>query len=142
MRHHVRVGGAPRLVTFALALIACAGSGCVLGPDYVRPTVEVPAAYRFGDQAYMVSGAIDQYAWWNSLGDPVLDGLIRETLANNRDLRIATARVDEFAAILAAYGATYGYTRYPDANHVLTFDRAFTDMTLYGWLLAQKREKS
>ncbi len=58
------------------------------------------------------------------------------------DEAVPVSGADEFAAILSAYGATYGYNRYPDANHVLTFDRAFTDMTLYGWLLAQKREAS
>lgn len=92
MKHH-----ASCLATIALCLTA----GCVQGPDYEKPAVEVPPAYRYADQAYMIAGAADQYAWWNSLGDPVLDGLIRECLANNRDLRIATARVDEFAAILA-----------------------------------------
>jgi outer membrane protein, multidrug efflux system len=76
----------------------CLASSCVQGPDYVKPTVEVPAAYRFGDQ---FPGTAQQPAWWNAYHDPHLDGLVREALANNLDLRIATARVDEFAAILA-----------------------------------------
>ena len=71
------------------------------GPNYQKPTVEVPTSYRFGDQAYQMATPTDSQAWWNSFGDPVLDQLVRECLANNRDLRIATARVDEFAAILA-----------------------------------------
>lgn len=82
-------------------LALCLTAGCVQGPNYEKPTVEVPAAYRYTDQAYMLPASIDSHAWWNGLNDPVLDGLIRETLANNRDLRIATARVDEFTAILA-----------------------------------------
>jgi multidrug efflux system outer membrane protein len=85
------------LATLALCLTA----GCVQGPNYEKPVIEVPAAYRYGDQAYMLAASTDSYAWWNGLRDPVLDGLIRECLANNRDLRIATARVDEFTAILA-----------------------------------------
>jgi multidrug efflux system outer membrane protein len=40
-------------------------------------------------------------SWWNGFDDKHLDELVHEALANNRDLRIATARVDEFAAILA-----------------------------------------
>jgi len=83
------------------ALALCLTAGCVQGPNYERPTVEVPASYRYTDQAYMLPASTDSHAWWNGLSDPVLDGLIRETLANNRDLRIATARVDEFTAILA-----------------------------------------
>ena len=47
------------------------------------------------------AGTAQQPAWWNAYRDPYLDGLVREALVNNRDLRIATARVDEFAAILA-----------------------------------------
>ena len=73
-------------------------SGCVQGPDYVKPAVEVPPAYRFGE---LLPSTAQQPAWWNAYRDPYLDGLVREALANNRDLRIATARVDEFAAILA-----------------------------------------
>lgn len=87
----------PRTAALALMLTA----SCVQGPDYQKPTVEVPAAYRFDDQAYQLGGPADSHGWWNSFGDPLLDQMVRETLANNRDLRIATARVAEFAAILA-----------------------------------------
>jgi outer membrane protein, multidrug efflux system len=76
-------------------------SGCVQGPNYVKPAVEVPAAYRFGGTAAQTDIETAREAWWNGFGDPHLDGLVKEALANNRDLRIATARVDEFAAILA-----------------------------------------
>ena len=73
-------------------------SGCVQGPDYSRPEVEVPGAYRF---AQLSAESIDQPGWWNAYRDQHLDALVREALASNRDLRIASARVDEFAAILA-----------------------------------------
>jgi len=76
----------------------CLVSGCVQGPDYVKPTVEIPRAYRFGEP---LPGTAQQPAWWNAYHDPYLDGLVHEALANNLDLRIAAARVDEFAAILA-----------------------------------------
>lgn len=83
------------------ALALCLTAGCVQGPDYEKPTVEVPAGYRFGDQAYLINTSTDGHYWWNAYRDPYLDALVREALASNRDLRIATARVDEFAAILA-----------------------------------------
>ena len=76
-------------------------TGCVQGPDYVKPTVETPSAYRFADTAVQPDAATAQEAWWDRFGDPYLDALVKEAIANNRDLRIATARVDEFAAILA-----------------------------------------
>ena len=75
-------------------------SACVQGPDYVRPAVAVPDAYRFaGNQTDGTSAA--ESPWWDGFGDPNLDALVQEALANNRNLTIATARVDEFAAILA-----------------------------------------
>ncbi|HEU5482652.1 MAG TPA: efflux transporter outer membrane subunit [Sphingomicrobium sp.] len=83
--------------TFAVTLV----SGCVQGPDYVKPAVAVPADYRFGDAAPLSSPAVAGQAWWGGFGDEMLDRLVAEALENNRDLRIATARVDEFAAILA-----------------------------------------
>ena len=39
--------------------------------------------------------------WWQAFGDPTLDALVAEALVNNRDLRIASARVDEAAAIVS-----------------------------------------
>lgn len=92
---------ARRRLQFTAVCFSAAVGGCVQGPDYVKPEVAVPGVYRFGDQAFMVEAPVDSRQWWGSFGDPVLDELVRESLANNRDLRIATARVDEFAAILA-----------------------------------------
>lgn len=81
----------------ALSLV----SGCVQGPDYVKPTVEVPSNYRFGQHAPGPAQLEPEEAWWDGFGDPNLDKLVTEALTTNRDLRMATARVDEFAAILA-----------------------------------------
>jgi outer membrane protein, multidrug efflux system len=84
----------------AMALPGLVG-GCVQGPNYVKPSVEIPAGYRFATHPGQAAELTAETAWWTAFGDPRLDALIDETLANNRDLRIATARVDEFAAILA-----------------------------------------
>src|SRR4051794_21531966 len=75
-------------------------AGCVQGPNYVKPVVPVPANYRFATPpgaAYQP----EHQAWWWGFDDPRLNALVDEGLAKNRDLRIATARVDEFSAILA-----------------------------------------
>jgi len=79
----------------------CLVGGCVQGPDYVKPAVELPRTYRFSDQTVAPAPATIGPIWWNQLGDKHLDSLVQEALANNRNLMIATARVDEFAAILA-----------------------------------------
>jgi multidrug efflux system outer membrane protein len=88
-----------RRITWLVCSMALAG--CVQGPDYVKPAVGVPGAYRFGaKQAPMVEAAAES-PWWHGFGDRHLDALVQESLASNRNLMIATARVDEFAAILA-----------------------------------------
>jgi predicted peptidase len=55
------------------------------------------------------------------------------------DASVPVGGADAFASELVRVGATFGYTRYPDARHGETSDRAFRDMTLLNWLLAQKR---
>jgi len=81
----------------SLSLLA----GCVQGPDYVKPPIEVPSSYRFSQPPVPPDTETAREAWWSGFGDPYLTQLVGEALAKNRDLRIATARVDEFAAILA-----------------------------------------
>ena len=78
--------------------VLCAGcsvalAACMVGPDYRRPEVAVPAAYDYQTAAAVEAEAI---AWWKQLGDPVLDDLIDKSLAQNKDLAVAAARVDEF----------------------------------------------
>ena len=70
-------------------------SGCMVGPDYEKPEVDTPAAWR-----YEVSEAADTVntAWWRQFDDLVLDELVDEALDNNKDVRIAVARVEEFSA--------------------------------------------
>ena len=67
--------------------------GCLLGPDYVRPTVPTPATFRFETtEAAEVANAM----WWEQFKDPVLNDLIAAALADNKDVKIAAARVDQF----------------------------------------------
>jgi multidrug efflux system outer membrane protein len=68
-------------------------AGCAVGPDYRRPAVDIPGAWRFEEKA-----ALDRAntAWWGQFEDPVLEDLIRAALKENYDLRIATARVEEY----------------------------------------------
>ncbi len=87
----------------SIALVTCALQlgGCLQGPNYVKPSVSVPPAYRSAGTLLQTGPSINEDHWWTGYGDRHLDALVEEALANNRDLRIATARVDEFAAILA-----------------------------------------
>lgn len=87
--------GTALLLRLLASVMLLALSGCLLGPDYMRPAVGVPATYRFaqGEAASIVNPL-----WWQQFQDPVLDQLIATALAENRDVKIAAARVDEFRA--------------------------------------------
>jgi multidrug efflux system outer membrane protein len=69
--------------------------GCTVGPDYVRPQVDSPQAWRVD---YAAAAGVANTRWWEQFGDPVLDNLIDTALRENKDVRIAAARVEEFAA--------------------------------------------
>lgn len=55
------------------------------------------------------------------------------------DQSVPVAGADEVAQALSNLEAHSGYTRYPDASHGGTSERAFADMTIYRWLLEQSR---
>jgi len=70
-------------------------AGCTLGNNYVRPPVDIPDAWRVD---YAAATETANTRWWRQFDDPVLDDLIDTALRDNKDVRIAAARVEEFAA--------------------------------------------
>ena len=82
------------------ALMLASAAGCALGPDYQRPETATPAAYRFEDDA--TEDSVADAGWWEVYQDPVLRSLIRDGLANNLDVRIAAARIDQARAALGS----------------------------------------
>ena len=81
-------------------LLCLALTGCMVGPDYQHPDIETPAAYRYADhEARNLSNTL----WWEQFQDPVLNELIRSALLENKDIKIAAARVEEFQG---RYGET------------------------------------
>jgi multidrug efflux system outer membrane protein len=81
-----------RAVALVLVRATCS---CTIGPDYRRPDVDVPSRWWLGPTE---AGEISNVAWWDQFQDPVLSGLVRTALANNKDLAIATANIDQAAA--------------------------------------------
>jgi multidrug efflux system outer membrane protein len=76
------------------ALVLAMGlGGCLLGPDYVRQNVPTPANFRF---AANEAADTANTRWWEQFQDPVLNDLILAALADNKDVKIAAARVDQF----------------------------------------------
>ena len=87
----------------SLALLAILGWGCAVGPNYQRPKVQVPDAYRGLPQAEAAQPGATSLAdqkWWEVFQDETLQSLIRTALQQNYDVRIAAARILEARAQL------------------------------------------
>jgi multidrug efflux system outer membrane protein len=87
----------PLLVVPALALSVALLSGCAIGPNYKRPPVDTPPAYRSETPAAAPadSTSLADLPWWEVFQDPALKGLIEESLTNSYDIRIVAARVEQ-----------------------------------------------
>jgi len=78
-------------------------SGCTIGPNYKRPTVAVPPAYRGiapDASAQTESASLGDEKWWDVFHDEQLRSLVRTALQQNYDLRIAASRILEARAQL------------------------------------------
>ncbi|MBS4169539.1 MULTISPECIES: efflux transporter outer membrane subunit [unclassified Neochlamydia] len=77
--------------------LACIGlliiSSCVFRPNYTRPPVNIPENWRLPMHE---ACSLANIYWWQQLGDPVLEALIREALKNNYTLQAAMASVEAY----------------------------------------------
>ena len=84
-----------RLILWASVLAT--GAACAERRPYEPPAVEPPALHRAAEAA--VAPEPFEAAWWRQFEDPVLDDLVEGTLAANRDVRTAVARLDQARGI-------------------------------------------
>jgi len=82
---------------FALSLLALTITGCAVGPDYRAPQPE-PARLLQAERGDHDRSRFEA-AWWRQFEDPTLDALVGEALDENRELRIAYARLRAARAI-------------------------------------------
>ncbi|HUN69012.1 MAG TPA: efflux transporter outer membrane subunit [Burkholderiales bacterium] len=80
-------------------LLACVAllAGCAVKPDYQRPEMELPSAWKESPQNPAKERGGN---WWRVFSDPELETLIEEALARNANVQVAAARVDEARALL------------------------------------------
>jgi multidrug efflux system outer membrane protein len=88
---------------FTLLLLV---QGCAVGPNYVRPKVNVPAEYH-GAEASAQQASFADLPWWEIFKDERLKELIQTALANNYDLRVAITRIEQSRQIAAQARAQY-----------------------------------
>ncbi|MGE4406326.1 efflux transporter outer membrane subunit [Pseudomonas sp.] len=108
---------------FALSLLALAVTGCAVGPDYRAPQPE-PARIALAEGSDYDRSRFEA-AWWHQFEDPTLDVLVSRALAENRELRIAFARLraarsirdddanDRFPTVTAGASADIGKAQQP-----------------------------
>lgn len=117
----------PRVRSSALAVVVTATTvlgGCVVGPNFHRPSApatpgyrpvgesrpvgsaaavaqqRAPAAARYAQQIVLGGAAVPD--WWTLFNSPELDELIRHALLDNRDLAAATATLAQAQELVAA----------------------------------------
>ena len=89
----VRLGG----LVCATALLA----GCMVGPDYVRPTIDVGTEFKEtpGWKVAQPAANLPRGPWWSMYQDPVLTELIQELNEANQNIALAEARFRQAVAV-------------------------------------------
>src|ERR1700734_346426 len=112
-----------------LLLSASILSGCAVGPNYHRPAVQTPPAFRGPDQSLQAEPQTTSFAdlpWWQVFHDPQLQDLIRTALKQNYDLQLAVERVN---AARAQVGITRS-NQFPQVSLDPTFSGGKTDQNI------------
>ncbi|KVG85727.1 RND transporter [Burkholderia ubonensis] len=120
---------------------------CMVGPDYVRPKVDTPAAFKelAGWKVAEPMDHVSRSRWWERFGDPQLDALEEQVEISNLNIRVAEAQYREAQALARASRASYfplvtgdlsvtrsqspskaaGSAKPPVTNHTLSVDAAW-----------------
>src|SRR5437870_1651622 len=94
------------------AWVVCAIAGlaaCSVGPNYVRPPVETPSAYKEA-QGWKQAEPRDEQSrgnWWEVFNDAQLDALVTQVAITNQTIKAAEARVREARALTQAARAAF-----------------------------------
>lgn len=113
-RSPVFAAAGPALLLASLVLSGCAS----VGPDYTRPDMAIPA--NWANSPAKPSAAQDLSQWWQQLRDPLLSGLIEQSLRASPDLRSAQAKLREARARRGLAGAN----RFPTVTASISENRS------------------
>lgn len=86
--------------TFATLLLV---SGCTVGPDYIRPEMQVPSAYKEDKGDWKIAipqDTADQGSWWLIFNDSELNSLEEEATKSNQSIAVAGAQYEQTLAIV------------------------------------------
>jgi NodT family efflux transporter outer membrane factor (OMF) lipoprotein len=89
------------------ALVLLLGAGCMVGPDYSKPSVPMTAGYK-EDQGWKLARPLDQIPrgnWWEIFGDPQLNALEEQVSEANQNVKVAEARFRQARALIGFFRA-------------------------------------
>ncbi len=102
-------------------LLVATVSGCVVGPDYQKPVVNMP--FSWGNKASQKPAKPAQLAeWWKRLNDPLLNAFVDEAVSGSLDVATSKAKVREARA---SYAQSVG-TLFPTADGTASSTRSRT----------------
>ena len=102
-------------------ILATLLAGCTVGPDYVRPPMPTPAAFKelkgwkpAQPHDHKITGK-----WWEIFQDPQLNALEEQVASGNQSIAQAEAQYRQAQALVQAARATY----FPTATSTTTVNR-------------------
>ena len=108
-----------QILFLTVVLLIISLQSCKIGEDYTRTEQEIPAVYS---QNSSIDSTIAELPWWELFKDPVLTKLIDSALVNNKNLKIAIARIEESQAHLDISRSDL----YPAINYSTTGSTTYT----------------
>ena len=100
---------APTRFDLMLMLMLAPLGACTMGPDYVRPVADTPAAFK-ESQGWKTAQPRDQELrgkWWEAFSDPLLDELMQQVSLSNQNLVQAAAQFRQARALVQSARAGY-----------------------------------
>jgi len=96
------------LLATVFAGLVCLASGCTVGPNYHRPSAEVPAKWDTAPpwREGTPMDALPKGQWWEVYHDEELDALEKQAVAANQTLKVSIARLEQARATAAVQVAS------------------------------------
>ena len=100
-------------------LFAVAANSCMVGPNFqhTKDAIDSTEVYRYDSLQLAMTDSVLNIKWWEMFQDPIIDTLISIGLAENKDVLIASARIEQARAALGKAKAeiwpSFGYSPEP-----------------------------
>ena len=100
----------PRLIqAIQITVLVCSLTACVVGPNYVKPEIQVPIAFK-EQIGWNIAQPKDEQLrgqWWEIFGDNELNKLVTQVEVSNQNLKAAEAQFRQARAITQQSQASY-----------------------------------